>query len=57
MDNYQKYFSKNFYKINAKIQDIKMLKTIPLLLENAVPYYQTLKQMPWPLRLEKLKKW
>ena len=43
-------------KKNAKIRDIKMLKTTPLLLQRyAVSYYQTLNEIPWPLKLEKHK--
>ena len=47
----------DFTKKNAEFRDIKMLKTNPLLLEkNAMPLCQTLEEIDWSLKLEKLKK-
>ena len=48
-----------FYQKIAKTRDIKMLKSSSLPLQcryNAVTFYQTLKKIPWPLRLEKRNK-
>ena len=43
-------------KKNAEIRDTKMLKTNPLVARNnAVPYYQNLKEIPWLLKLENKK--
>ena len=45
-----------FYKKIAKIRDVKMLKNRSITTRNnAVNYYQTLKEVRWLLRLEKPK--
>ena len=45
-----------FYPKNNKIPDIKNLKHSIDTRNYAAPYYQTLKEIPWPLNLEKLSK-
>ena len=67
MDKYQKLTKTigilkkiaDFIHKNAKIRDIKMLKTTPLLRiitrNYAMNFYQNLKEIPRPLKLEKRK--